>query len=160
MMKILLIGLTAMTVIGIADMPYWYYIVLKLSFITAFFLAYAATQNGMLWSIAGWSYILLIGLPKGVWIAIDIVCLILLFHALWGEEMKSHSPSNNGVLDKKKSGGRSDTKDEFNALSSLAKTQEAPRCQDSCRCAKKVKWREAMEPCCTSDEGRPLGVAD
>jgi len=36
----------------------------------------------------------------------------------------------------------------------------SPLCQDSCRCAKKAKWQEATESCCTSDEGRPLGVAD
>ena len=35
-----------------------------------------------------------------------------------------------------------------------------PLCQDSCRCAKKAQWLDATEPCCTSDEGRPLGVAD
>ena len=35
-----------------------------------------------------------------------------------------------------------------------------PLCQASCRCAKKAKWQDAVKPCCTSDEGRPLGVAD
>ena len=32
--------------------------------------------------------------------------------------------------------------------------------QDSCRCAKKAKQLGGCEPCCTSDEGGPLGVAD
>ena len=35
-----------------------------------------------------------------------------------------------------------------------------PLCQRCCRCAKKAKWQDAMKPCCTSDEGRSLGVAD
>jgi protein TonB len=32
--------------------------------------------------------------------------------------------------------------------------------QASCRCAKKAKQLGGCEPCCTSDEGGPLGVAD
>ena len=43
---------------------------------------------------------------------------------------------------------------------SMGTYPDVGRCQGSCRCARKAKWQEATQPCCTSDEGRPLGVAD
>ncbi len=45
-------------------------------------------------------------------------------------------------------------------IEQMGRTLEPPLCQHCCRCAKKAKWQDATEPCCTSDEGRPLGVAD